>query len=391
MKRRTNARAVATEPVVIPAERIVVTPVPGRVGPLLHRVSDRVGPFAQSAADRVGPLASTAAGRVNAAAGQVYPLAQSAVVRIVPAAQTAAGRVSPLAQAAAGRVGPLAQQAAGRVTPYAQQAVGRVSPYAVSAIGRVTPYAVSAAGRVSPLASTAKQRGAHAAHTAVEALTPRLDEAFGRVSPAVEMARGRVTEDFLPRLSNVLNAAATAPGLVEASKAAVEAVREELPVPAPAAPSAKGGRLLRVGLVAAAAGVVAFVIKKTLGHKDADWQAARPTTAYTPSQPGTVSPADLAKDDVDAPRIDIPSTTGAEGASEVPGVTDDLSGSAVRSEVGEGVYVGSEPPAGFYIKGNERSMKYHTPESSSYNETTAEVWFSSEQSAAENGFTRAHG
>ncbi|HEX8510657.1 MAG TPA: hypothetical protein VF635_14315, partial [Propionibacteriaceae bacterium] len=59
--------------------------------------------------------------------------------------------------------------------------------------------------------------------------------------------------------------------------------------------------------------------------------------------------------------------------------------------VGEGVYVGSEPPAGFYIKGNERSMKYHTPDSGSYNETTAEVWFSSEESAVENGFVRAHG
>ena len=36
---------------------------------------------------------------------------------------------------------------------------------------------------------------------------------------------------------------------------------------------------------------------------------------------------------------------------------------------GEGVYVGNEPPEGFTIKGNERSMKYHVPESSGYGRT----------------------
>lgn len=56
---------------------------------------------------------------------------------------------------------------------------------------------------------------------------------------------------------------------------------------------------------------------------------------------------------------------------------------------GEGVYVGSEPPEGFSIKGNERSMKYHVPESSGYNRTVAEVWFNSEEAAQQAGFVRA--
>jgi hypothetical protein len=56
---------------------------------------------------------------------------------------------------------------------------------------------------------------------------------------------------------------------------------------------------------------------------------------------------------------------------------------------GEGVYVGHEPPEGFTIKGNERSMKYHVPESAGYGRTVAEVWFDSEEAAMQAGFVRA--
>lgn len=54
-----------------------------------------------------------------------------------------------------------------------------------------------------------------------------------------------------------------------------------------------------------------------------------------------------------------------------------------------GTYVGVEPPEGYTIKGNERSMKYHVPDSNSYGRTIAEVWFDSEESARRAGFTRA--
>jgi hypothetical protein len=56
---------------------------------------------------------------------------------------------------------------------------------------------------------------------------------------------------------------------------------------------------------------------------------------------------------------------------------------------GEGVYVGSDPPEGYNIKGNERSRKYHLPESGGYGRTTAEVWFNSEEAAQAAGFVRA--
>ena len=46
-------------------------------------------------------------------------------------------------------------------------------------------------------------------------------------------------------------------------------------------------------------------------------------------------------------------------------------------------------PAGFDIKGNENSMKYHTTESPWYDQTEAEVWFKTEADAEAAGFTKA--
>ena len=46
-------------------------------------------------------------------------------------------------------------------------------------------------------------------------------------------------------------------------------------------------------------------------------------------------------------------------------------------------------PAGFDIKGNENSMKYHTTESPWYDQTEAEVWFKTEADAEAAGFAKA--
>ena len=79
--------------------------------------------------------------------------------------------------------------------------------------------------------------------------------------------------------------------------------------------------------------------------------------------------------------------TGDESAAEA---IDGRAPEADRSRYsGEGVYIGSEPPEGFTIKANERSMKYHVPESAGYNRTHSEVWFNSEEAAQEAGFIRA--
>ncbi len=47
---------------------------------------------------------------------------------------------------------------------------------------------------------------------------------------------------------------------------------------------------------------------------------------------------------------------------------------------------GTEAPEGFTVKGNEDSMKYHTPESPYYDATIAEIWFKTAEDAEAAGF-----
>ncbi len=58
------------------------------------------------------------------------------------------------------------------------------------------------------------------------------------------------------------------------------------------------------------------------------------------------------------------------------------------ADYGKDSYRGSEPPAGYEIKGNENSMKFHTPDSPYYDQTIAEVWFASEAAAEAAGFEK---
>jgi large subunit ribosomal protein L17 len=84
-----------------------------------------------------------------------------------------------------------------------------------------------------------------------------------------------------------------------------------------------------------------------------------------------------------------------EPATEVEGVDTDV---FEETEGGfAGKYAGShvpledesQAPEGFPVKGNEDSMKYHEPDSQWFEQTVAEVWFDSAESAEAAGFTRA--
>jgi len=52
---------------------------------------------------------------------------------------------------------------------------------------------------------------------------------------------------------------------------------------------------------------------------------------------------------------------------------------------------GGAAPDGFTIKGNAGSMIYHLPDSASYDNTIAEVWFASEAAAKKAGFRARRG
>ena len=89
----------------------------------------------------------------------------------------------------------------------------------------------------------------------------------------------------------------------------------------------------------------------------------------------------------------------AKKAAEKPAVAEDKVEDVQDEKVQDvvaGKYEGSaapnadgSAPAGFDIKGNENSMKYHTTESPWYDQTEAEVWFKTEADAEAAGFTKA--
>ena len=93
-----------------------------------------------------------------------------------------------------------------------------------------------------------------------------------------------MSDDVLPRLTEVLSAAAGTAVAVEAKKrgqATVAAAKGELALP-PEKKKKKSRWVKRLAVVAAVSGAAVVIFRKFFGSKDADWQAARPSTPYAP-------------------------------------------------------------------------------------------------------------
>jgi hypothetical protein len=394
----------------------------------VRTAADRVGPLAQSAAEKFGPLAVSAADAIGAAADKVSPLAHSA-----------ADRVGPLAQSAANRVGPLAQTAADRIAPLAGPAVERVGPYARLAVDRVTPYTRSAAGRIVPLAATARVRGAQVTEDARRLITPVLDDAVVRLGPVVTSARDRVNIDLLPRLTDAFGLVAAAPvveevalpepkkkgrwvkriAIISALGAVIavvvrrflgnqdadwQAARPSTPYVPPTRPAADS-----TPSAAAAGGSSAATTTDVSRDDNGSSGTADSAISGQPAQAPAVEedfaatePAPIGllnvtdSGDVEEIVVDevvvsepVPDLPEAEPVSSSVAADEATPGERAARFSGEGVYVGHQPPEGYVIKGNERSMKYHMPEASGYSRTVAEVWFNSEEAAQQAGFVRA--
>jgi hypothetical protein len=100
--------------------------------------------------------------------------------------------------------------------------------------------------------------------------------------------------------------------------------------------------------------------------------------------PDAVQPEEAAPEDTTEPTESTPAATETSDTGEA-----DTEETPKRARYGKDSFTGDDPPEGFTIKGNERSMKYHTPDSASYERTNADVWFSSPEVAERAGFTRA--
>ncbi|NYI70381.1 large subunit ribosomal protein L17 [Naumannella cuiyingiana] len=91
-----------------------------------------------------------------------------------------------------------------------------------------------------------------------------------------------------------------------------------------------------------------------------------------------------------AAEVDTAADESAEAAADETATEDAAAEEAAEvKDYGKGSFRGETPPEGFAIKGNEDSMKFHTPESRWYDQTVAEVWFDSEESAEAAGFSKA--
>ncbi|SER47895.1 hypothetical protein SAMN05443377_10160 [Propionibacterium cyclohexanicum] len=107
----------------------------------------------------------------------------------------------------------------------------------------------------------------------------------------------------------------------------------------------------------------------------------------TPAEPdasgaGAVPPTE--------PDVETTAAQTLDEAEEVwAGEGGQVHGTGEPKDFGPDSYVGENPPEGFTIKGNQRSMKYHTPDGAGFARTNADVWFSSEEAAEAAGFTKA--
>lgn len=321
----------------------------------------------------------------------------------------------------------LGKDALAQASEYLQQAQEFLAPRAQDALSQAND-------RIAPLARDARKKGARLAAGAMDAVQPKLDEAldkvspaldtaYARLAPAVDGARNKVQHGFLPAVSQLLHDAADDIARVE--------------FPEVAQPKTKRSVWATVGKVLLASGLVAgivFAVKKFLAPEDSGWQAHDTSKPYVPASAQNVADdlAEKAEDAADAARswiddkaekagdvVEDLRETGEKTGDDLKKAGDDLTDAAdkgmdkaadkadeakdraadkaaeddadpfVDSPHGEGSYVGTEPPTGFDIKGNERSMKYHVQGNGGYERTIADVWFSSEEAAEAAGFSKA--
>src|SRR3954453_12018463 len=129
--------------------------------------------------------------------------------------------------------------------------------------------------------------------------------------------------------------------------------------------------------------------------KPAKKSAAKKTAAPTTDGAATEEPSTEDPEVVSDPVAESAEALDLEPVVEVEGVDNDV---FEETEGGfAGKYAGShvpledesQAPEGYPIKGNEDSMKFHEPDGQWFEQTVAEVWFDSVESAEAAGFTRA--
>lgn len=275
-----------------------------------------------------------------------------------------------------------AADSASAAAEYGQQALKEGLELAKDGLDHAQELLQQATEQAAPLLKEAKVRGADFASRQLDAAEPHIKSAFDKVAPVVEAAKEKVSDELLPKLQDVLHAAAEHPAVA----APLAAAGIEVAKPKKKSKLKAFGKVVAVG--ALVAGALAAV-RHFLAPKDDGWTAHEPSRAYVNNNDTFATAAKVATEN--APDEPEPEPAHAASPDEEEAISEMLAEGAPEQgqSYGEGSYLGTEPPEGFIIKGNERSMKYHLPGSGGYERTNAEVWFNSEEAAEAAGFTKA--
>jgi len=277
--------------------------------------------------------------------------------------QAAVERLSPYVEQALREGGEFADQTYAKLRPGLREAQIRSARLAADTFEKVQPAIDDALSRVSP-----------AVDATVKKVRPAVDDVLERIPPTVEYARERVQEDVLPALAAQLRQLAAQPLAKEIQAAAAATALAAQLEKASGKKKRSGWRTFRRILLAGALlGGVAVAVRKLFADPATGWEN------HVPKSSTYVADPTLDDDDLFGESEATPETA--------PAASDAADPSA--SPYGPGSYVGDEPPAGYEIKGNDRSLKYHVPGMAAYERTIAEVWFDSEDAAQAAGFTRA--
>lgn len=258
-----------------------------------------------------------------------------------------------------------------------------------------------------------------------DTVTDRAADLADTVIPAIESVVETVQEKAVPILEDGRRLATKSRRRAAAKAAAFAeaAPSDKLSalVHAEPAPEKKGGKLKKLLLLGVLVALGGAVAKKLQGGKaQGNWQssytpspaprhaAAATATSTTPAaadeadEPAAAddaagaSPGEALADRAEEPH---PDTTPDEPAEvvELASVADTDTDAettdeapATGSPYGEGSALplpdGSAPGAAYTIKGNKKSMLFHTSQSPSFEQTRAEVWFTNEVAAEAAGF-----
>jgi len=310
------------------------------------------------------------------------------------AARVAGGITRDITTASLSTTGRILTRLGDAMAPQVTTARQRVEPLVTDAAGRMAPHI----SHVGKKAGQAQELVAPLYRKAHDALAERLDASQAGLTRSFDSTIKPHLEELADRATHnefVATAAEKGSAAMKELKAVVPDTHVEASV-VEVAGKKKHHRVLKGLGIAALVGGAVVAVRQLLLPKDDGWTPQEPSEAYTDYDLDYDYPSDtlnhLKEDSFDTEPGGASKGTEPAGASEhmePADVTVSPESMDLPHDGAESGYRGDNPPEGYTIKGNERSMKFHVPGGVGYARTQADVWFQSLEDAQAAGFTKA--